>query len=169
VHHLFSHGLHLRAHGGDHICFIRVHLECRFAALAQLTFNSSSKIKTLHSYGFDPRRTSPVRGGSAAQARQRNFAKPTTCPSRKSYPRIAMVQSGKYWRSGTWELLKSRYGPPAEMKKARAAIVPRGNGTSRTECHLQRAFRRNLGCCFPIGHSRPTAGRTTCSRAFLKR
>ena len=34
-------------------CFIRVHLECRFAALAQLTFNSSSKIKTLHSYGFD--------------------------------------------------------------------------------------------------------------------
>src|SRR5258707_4008202 len=57
VHHSFSHGLHLRAHGGDHICFIRVHLECRFAALAQLTFNSSSKIKTLHSYGFDPRRT----------------------------------------------------------------------------------------------------------------
>jgi hypothetical protein len=53
AHHSFSHGLHLRAHGGDHICFIRVHLECRFAALAQLTFNSSSKIKTLHSYGFD--------------------------------------------------------------------------------------------------------------------
>jgi hypothetical protein len=38
VHHSFSHGLHLRAHEGDHICFIRVHLECRFAALAQLTF-----------------------------------------------------------------------------------------------------------------------------------
>jgi|GraSoi2013_100cm_1033763.scaffolds.fasta_scaffold95828_1 hypothetical protein len=43
--------------------------KCRFAALAQLTFNSSSKIKTLHSHGFDPRRTSPVRGGSAVQAR----------------------------------------------------------------------------------------------------
>src|ERR1700681_2796477 len=33
-HHSFSHGLHLPAHGGDHSCFIRVHLECRFAALA---------------------------------------------------------------------------------------------------------------------------------------
>jgi hypothetical protein len=59
VHHSFSHGLHLRAHGGDHICFIRVHLECRFAALAQLTFNSSSKINTLHSDGFDPRTNIP--------------------------------------------------------------------------------------------------------------
>src|SRR6266481_5980865 len=80
AHHSFSHGLHLRAHGGDHICFIRVHLECRFAAIAQLTFNSSSKIKTLHSHGFDPRRTSPVRGGSAAQARPSDrFASAPPC------------------------------------------------------------------------------------------